>query len=263
MQRLPPFRYALCAFVPVLIAAPPERIMESVVPALTYSRFCSSAVVVQNLAETPVTVEIEPHRSSGALVPLAGLTGMTVHLAPGQKGSYRLRIEDDDASAWVKVRERISPPRTAPAVAVSGTAECTVADQLRSAARPVAYPMRNPWFSGDVSEMRGAVITLINTSPRPARASACYSAGNLYSVPDKTGRGPDLLPICSSTLDMQIPPFGSREFPVEREGTRQFWLKTQGDAIVLEMLRPAGDGVRIFTVDSNIRFGGEVPESGR
>jgi hypothetical protein len=248
------------AFAHLPAAAAQERAMESVVPALTYSRSCSSAVLLQNLAETPVTVEIEPHRSSGALVPLAGEPGMTIHLAPGQQGTYKLRIDEDDDAAWVKVRERIRPPRTSPAVAVGGSTECRAANQLRTAARLVAYPTRNPWFSGDVSEMRGAVVTLINTSSQAVRAWACYSAGNLYSVPDKSGPKPDLSPICSSTLDVQIPPFGSRELPVEREGTRQFSLRTQGDAIVLQMLRPSDEGVRIFTVDSSIKFGEEVRE---
>jgi hypothetical protein len=230
--------------------------MESVIPALTYTRSCSSTIQLRNLAETPVTVEIEPHRSSGALVPLAGEAGMTLRLPPGEERSYKLRIDEEETAAWVKVREPIEPPRTSPAVAVHATTECRSGDEVRTAGRMVAYPMRDPWFAGDVSEIRGAVITLINTSARVARAWACYSAGNLYSVPDKTG--PNLTPICSSTLDMQIPPFGSREFPVEREGTRQFSLRTHGEAIVLQMLRPSEEGVRIFTVDSNIKFGGEV-----
>ena len=242
-------------------AAQPDRIMESVIPALTYTRTCSSTVLLQNLADSPVTIEIEAHRSSGALAPLADEAGMTVHLERGQHDSYKLRIDDEDSSAWIKIRERIAAPRTSPAVAVSGNTECRAADQLRAAARVVAYPMRNPWFAGDVSEMHGAVITLINTAAQPARVWACYSAGNLYSVPDKTG--PNLAPVCSSTLDVQVPPFGSREFPVEREGTRHFSLKTQGEAIVLQMLRPTDEHLRIFTVDSNIQFGGEVHESDR
>jgi len=205
-----------------------------------------------------VTVEIEAHRSSGALVPLAGEPGIAIRLDPGERRALKLRIEDEDTGAWVKIREPLAPPRTSPAIAISATTECRAENQLRTAARIVAFPARDPWFSSDVSEMPGAVITLINAAPEPARASACYSAGNLFSVPDKTG--PDLAPLCSATVDALIPPFGSRDFPVARADTRHFSLKTRGAAIVLQMLRPSPDDVHVFTVDSTIRFGDEVRE---
>jgi hypothetical protein len=233
--------------------------MDSVIPALSYTRSCSSSIMLQNLAEVPVTVDIEAHHSSGALAPVEGQAGMAVKLAGGQQAGYKLHIEDEDSGVWVKVREHIPEPRTSPAVAVSGITECTAADRLRTVARMVAYPMRNPWFSSPVSEFHGAVITLINTTAQPELAWACYSAGNLYSVPSPTGPPAQMQPVCSSTLNVQVPPYGSREIPVEREGTREFWLKTRGDAIVLQMLRPADEIVRIFKVDSTIRFGEEVP----
>ena len=47
---------------------------------------------------------------------------------------------------------------------------------------------------------------------------------------------------------------------MEREGSSYFSMKTWGDSIVLQMLRPAKEGVRLYTVDSTIKFGGEVPE---
>jgi hypothetical protein len=99
------------------------------------------------------------------------------------------------------------------------------------------------------------VISFINTSERAAKAAACYSAGGLYSVPE---RGTELLPVCSAAFEVQIPPFGSREFPVERDGSSHFSLKTVGDAIVLEMLRPVEANVRVYEVDSSIKFGEEV-----
>ena len=40
----------------------------------------------------------------------------------------------------------------------------------------------NPWFSGDVSEIAGDIVSLVNASEHAAKASLCYSAGNLYSV---------------------------------------------------------------------------------
>jgi hypothetical protein len=215
-------------------------------------------VTLHSLADTPVTVEVEAHRGSGALVPLAGQASQTIDLEPGQQRTYLLVISEETSTAWVKIRERIPPARTAPAVALSGTAYCRSGDGMQTASRDVAYPTKNPWFSGDVAELRGAVITLINTSERPALASACYSSGTLYFMPGRQS-APDLLPVCSATTDVQIPPFGTREFPVERGGNSHFALKTRGDSIVLQMLRP-GEGVtRLFTVDSSIRFGEEVP----
>ena len=126
-------------------------------------------MAVRNLADKPVALEIEAHQGTGALVPLAGLPGMQVHLDPGQQGSYKLQIEDETRTGWVKVRERISSPGLSTAVAVSGTTECQDGNELRMAGRDVAYPSQSPWFSGDIAEMPGEVILMVNTSDRPAR----------------------------------------------------------------------------------------------
>lgn len=48
------------------------------------------------------------------------------------------------------------------------------------------------------------------------------------------------------------------EFPVERGGSSQFSLKTVGEAVVLKMLRPLEANLRMYVVDSTIRFEGEV-----
>src|ERR1035441_3924348 len=135
--------------------------LEIVLPSLAYGPSCSSTVVLQNLADTPVDVELEGHRASGALAPLVGRAGRVIHLLPGGKGSYQLQIAEEEGRAWVRVRERLAA-RAAPAVAVSGSTECRAGNQLRTAAREVAYPTRNPWFAGDVAELRGSVISLIN-----------------------------------------------------------------------------------------------------
>jgi hypothetical protein len=240
--------------------AGPAAPAESVLPSLAYGASCSSTVVLQNLADTPVDVEVEAHRSSGALVPLAGLAGRVIHLAAGARGSYQLQIEEEDGGAWVQVRERAAA-RAAPVVAVSGSTECRQGNQLRAAARQVAYPTRDPWFAGDVTELRGSMISLINVSPGTVLASLCYSAGNLFSAPGDTAASRELKPVCSAAFDVQVPPFGTREFPVERQGNSYFSLKTRGDSVVLQMLRPANEGVRIYTVDSTIKFGGEVPNA--
>lgn len=182
-------------------------------------------------------------------------------LAPGsgERSTHRLEIADESGQGWLKVRERIPEPKLSPAIAVSAVSECTIHDRLLTTPRQLSYPTRNPWFSGDIDEMHGNVISLVNTSERDARASLCYSAGNLYSVPTEDHPAPQLSLVCSNAFDVQIPPYAARQFPVEREGSSHFSIKTQGEAIVLQMLRPVESGVKVYTVDSDITFGGEVP----
>jgi hypothetical protein len=240
---------------------------ETVLPALSYGGGCWSAVELQNLGEGPVTVELEAHRESGGLVRLVDRSGMAVRLEAGERGRYRLEIPEETgsawvASAWVMVREPIGSADREPVVAVSGTTECLAGDQLISTLREAAYPMRNPWFAGDVSEWKGGVVSLTNTSGRAATASLCYGSGNLFSVPEGGHPGSELRPICSAAVDVQIPPFGARQFLVEREGNTYFELKVRGSAIALQMLRPLKAGVKVYTVDSTVRFGGEVSGPG-
>ena len=233
--------------------------MESVLPALAYGPSCWSSLNLHNLGDRLVTAEVESHRASGALVPLVGHPQVSVRLNAGERTSFRLEIVEETGDAWVKVRETIPSPRFSAVIAVAGATECVAGDQLRTTAREVAYPTRNPWFIGDVTEMRGNVVSLVNTSEHTAKASLCYSAGNLYSVPSSPSQPvPQLAPICSAAFEVQIPPFGARQFPVERDGNSHFSMRTQGEAIVLQMLRPLGTGVKIYSVDSTIKFGGEV-----
>lgn len=145
-------------------------------------------------------------------------------------------------------------------MAVSGATECVVGNQLRTAAgREVVYSTESPWFSRDVTDLPGGLLSLINTSEHTAKASACYSSGGLFSTPTATHPAADLKPICTTAFEVQIPPFGAREFPVARDGSSHFSLKTQGAAIVLEMLRPLDASVKMYKVDSTIQFGSEVP----
>jgi hypothetical protein len=235
-----------------------ERVVESILPSLDYGPTCWSSLELQNLGDRQVTVEIEPHRASGGLVGLVGHGQLTMRLNSGEHSSYRLEILEETGRAWVKIRERIPSPQQFSVIAVSGRAECAVENQLRSTPREVAYPTRNPWFSGDIEEMHGNLISLVNTSEFAAKASLCYSAGNLYSRPSDARPETELTPICSANFDVQIPPYASRQFPVEHEGNSHFSMKTQGDAIVLQMLRPLETGVKIYSVDSTIKFGGEA-----
>lgn len=249
----------------VLIAATanawdPERVVTSILPSLDYGSSCWSSVTLTNLGDRVVTVEIEAHRAGGGLTGLTGLNEMVLHLNPGERVSHRLEVSDEAGVGWLKVRERIPSPKLSPVIAVSGLSECTVANQLRSTPRELSYPTRNPWFSGDVEEMKGNMISLVNTSERAAQASLCYSAGNLYSVPTAAHPTPELTLVCSKSFDVLIPPYAARQFPVERDGSTHFGIKTVGDAIVLQMLRPLATGVKVYSVDSSVKFGGEFAD---
>ena len=249
-------RFLVAAVTPVallLATEPQERVVESVLPALTYGPSCWSSLELHNLGERAVTVEVEAHRASGALVSLKDHPQVVFSLRPGEHATFRLAIEEETGDAWVKVREHVPSQRLWPVVAVAGATECVVNNQLRTSAREVAYPMRNPWFSGDVSEMTGNLIAAVNTAERAAKISLCYSAGNLYSTPDQAS--PDQLkPICSQFSEVQLPPLGARQFPVQHDGSVFFSFKVEGVATVLQMLRPVASGVKVYSVDSTIRF---------
>ncbi|MGB6946746.1 MAG: hypothetical protein WBE37_30405 [Bryobacteraceae bacterium] len=260
MARILAFLGALLLAATSGYATDQERVVTSVLPSLDYGASCWSSVTLTNLGDRIVTVEIEAHRAGGGLVGLAGLDEMVLHLTPGERVSHRLEISDESGVGWLKVRERIPAPKLSPVIAISGLSECTVENQLRSTPRQLSYPTRNPWFSGDVEEMQGNMISVVNTSERAAQASLCYSQGNLYSVPTAAHPNPELTLVCSKAFDVLIPPYASRQFPVERDDSTHFGIKTQGDAIVLQMMRPVQAGVKIYTVDSTVKFGGEAAD---
>jgi hypothetical protein len=252
-------------FWPVLLllaasgyAADQERIVTSIVPSLDYGPSCWSTLTLTNLADRVVTVEVEAHREGGGLAALAGLSPSVLDLKPGQRSAHRLEISDESGQGWLKVRERIPLLKMSPAIAVSAVSECTVHDRLLTTPRQLSYPTRNPWFNGDIEEMHGNVISLVNTSEHEARASLCYSEGNLYSVPTARNPTPQLTLVCSNSFDVQIPPYAARQFPVARDGSTHFSIHTQGQAIVLQMLKPVESGIKVYTVDSSITFGGEA-----
>lgn len=258
MARLLPLLLLLTSTCPAGQAnANGERLIASVLPSLDYGASCWSSVALTNLGDRVVTVELEAHRAGGGLVGLAGLNEMILHLNPGERVSHRLEISDETGEGWLKIRERIPSPKLSPVIAVSGLSECTVDNQLRSTPRELSYPTRNPWFSGDVEEMHGGMISLVNTSERAAQASLCYSAGNLYSVPSDAHPTAELSLVCSKAFEVLIPPYASRQFPVQRDDSTHFSIKTRGEAIVLQMLRPVEAGVKVYTVDSTVKFGGE------
>jgi hypothetical protein len=235
-----------------------SRVVESIVPWLAYNSACWSAVELQNLGSREVAAEVEAHKSSGALAPLAGRSGIHVRLSAGEHAEFKLQLPEETTGAWVRVREKVPSPQLSPVLAVSGATECLAANELHSTVRDVAWPTHNPWYSGDVSDADDGVIALINTSESPARVWGCYSFGVLYSVPHNGRPAAELTPVCSETIQEMVPPFGSRQFPVARGGNSHFSLNTRGEAIVLQMLRPAGSSVKVYRVDSTITFGEEV-----
>jgi hypothetical protein len=240
------------------VKAVESRVVESIVPWLAYNSSCWSAVELQNLGNRDVAAEVEAHKSSGALAPLVGHGGIQVRLSAGEHAEYKLQLPEETIGAWVRVREKIPSPQFSPVLAVSGATECLASNELHTTVRDVAWPTRNPWYSGDVSDGDDGIIALINTSESPARVWGCYSFGVLYSVPHNDRPAAELTPVCSETIQEMVPPFGSRQFPVARGGNSHFSLSTRGDAIVLQMLRPAGTSVKVYRVDATIKFGEEV-----
>jgi hypothetical protein len=234
-----------------------ERVVTSIIPALDYGPSCWSSVTLTNLGDRVETVELEAHRGEGGLVALTGLKNMVLHLKPGEKVSHRLEIAGESGQAWVKVRELVPLPKLYPLIAASGLSQCTVSKQLRNTTRDAFYPMNNPSFSGAVEGIEEHSISLVNTTERAAQASLCYSAGNLYTPLVPLPGRPQLAFVCSQEIQVQIPPYAARLFPVQRDNSTQFSITTQGEAIVLQMLHPLDTG-KIYTVDSTVKFGREL-----
>jgi hypothetical protein len=235
-----------------------ERVVESIVPWLAYNSSCSSVVELRNLGDREVAAEVEAHKSSGALSPIVGHSGVGVRLSAGEHTGYKLQLAEETDGAWMRVREKIPSPQLSPVLSVSGTTDCVAGDKLHTTVRDVAWPIRNPGFSRDVGAADDGILALINASERPASVWGCYSSGTLYSVPHDD-RPTFLTPLCSEAIREVVPPFGTRQFPVARGGNSHFSLTTLGDAIVLQMLRPAEVGSKVYRVDSTITFGEEVP----
>ena len=101
-------RRILPLFAVLALASGQERVVESVVPALAYGARCSSTVELQNLSDRPVVVDGEPHRASGALVAITGHPEITIRLSARERSSYKLEIEEETESAWVKVPTLVS-----------------------------------------------------------------------------------------------------------------------------------------------------------
>jgi hypothetical protein len=152
-------------------AATKERVVESVLPSLEYGPQCSSSVDLQNLGDRSVTLEVEAHRASGALVALVDHPRLSMTLPAGERASFRLEINEETGSAWAKVRGRVPSTVPSPVVAVVGHTECVFQNELRRSAREVAFALRNPSFSSD--ELHGRLVSMVNTSERASEVSLC------------------------------------------------------------------------------------------
>lgn len=276
-----------------LAAAAASRAPVVVISALLAGPGCFSTVSVENPGERRMAAEIQALLESGALVPLevieppgatqpqsearseprgeprGGLvaTGLSepspillavegFDFAPHQRSSFRLGGRQDAGDARVGVWET-DPSETLQSLVVEGYVECIAGDQLRTAPRSAALAVRNPWFAGVVAESADAMMAVVNASAQAALADLCYSAGNLYFVPAEVPDG-RLARLCSWSEQASIPSFGSRTFPVAREGSREFALHARGNSVVMLLLRPVAAGVREYRLDSSIYFGGEV-----
>lgn len=112
----------------------------------------------------------------------------------------------------------------------------------------------NPWFEGEVGEMAGARLAVVNTSDVSAVVTGCYSGGTLVSNPNVPS-GAGLRPLCTRQFLEQLPPFSARQYPVVRDGNSHFSLHASGRGIALQMLRLLDAGTQLFQVDSSISFG--------
>ncbi len=239
--------FTAAALVCLLGVALGENTLETVVPALAYGGGCQSSIELRNTGQQTLAIKAEAHRPDGTLASFPEMPG---ELAPGRTIQLSPRIEDVTTGAWILLRERL-PAGARAALAVHGTSSCTEGVLLHTVSREAAYPMKNPWFDADTVDMADASILVINTSRLPATVRACYSAGAEYSLPGET-----LHPVCTANTEETVPPFGSRSFTVNREGSTHLSLRTRGEAVVLQMTRPIAGTTRMFAVDSAIRFGG-------
>lgn len=219
--------------------------VDAVLAPLAYGPQCWSTVELRNLGAGPARLLVEGHKGSGALVGLLGAASTTVRLRAGERLKLRLEVAgEESAEGWVLVR--------GDGVAVEGKTECVAGDRLTVAPQVVAFPVADPWLETEVRESRGRMAMVLNVSGEAATAKVCYSRGTVVGRPERGGE-PER--VCTETERLQIPPFGTRMVPLEREGNTRFYLQAKGKAVVLRVLVPMAGAERNFAVDSTVRFG--------
>ena len=219
---------------------------ESVLFPLAYGETCWSSVTLQNVTEEAAIVWITAHKSSGSLAPLSGAPASRVSITAGAKITLRLQVDgEEDNQAWVHWKEggRLS-------IALSGAVECIDGGELNTTAAEVVFPARDPWIRGDVSDFPASEVWMLNASASPASASICYSSGAYSQLPGNQ----KVTEICSSEVDLFLPPFGMRTAPVVKNGNSRFSLRATGEAIALRLIVPAAKKKKKFSVDSSIQF---------
>lgn len=225
----------------------------SILLPLSYGERCWSSVALQNLRDQAADVEVEAHDGSGALVALEGGPTIPLHLAAGQKASLRLQVDgQESAEAWIKVTERGTSASAGAGIAVSGSSECTAQDQLTTVPGAIAFPSRNPWLEGDVEELQGKFVLVLNAGATAAAVGVCYSNGSRVELPGR--RGGEARPVCRSMRSIHLPPYALELLPVERDGSSNLTVRTAGAELVLQVLKPRPGKTRLFTVDSSIVF---------
>ena len=239
-----------CAATPA--ADPGGTPFVSVLIPLSYGERCWSTVTLENLRGEPADVDVEGHDGSGALVGLEGTPSMRLHLAPAQKTSLRLHVDgQESAEAWIKVTE--AGAERGPGVAVSGSTECTAQNEVTTVPGAVAFPTRDPWLEGDVDDLQGKMVLVLNSDAAAAAVRVCYSNGSLIEDPRRDAEG-RVMPVCRSTRSIHLPPFALELLPVEREGSSNLTVRASGAALVLKVLKPQPGKTRVFSVDSSIVF---------
>jgi hypothetical protein len=252
------FKFLLLAICLGEIAVHAEQrgLVVSVLSPMAYGSGCWSNVELRNLATKDVAINVEGHKGSGALVALVGSPSVSVTVPPAGTVILRLQVPGEESlEGWVRVSETIPPAAEGPAIAVSGETECLADGKLTTVPQTVAFPTRNPWLAADLKDLRGRLVMILNASDQAAAARACYSNGITVSLPRQNGTAGDPMPVCTQTIQLQIPPFGSTIVPVARDGNSQFSIETRGDSIVLRVLLPQSGGRKTYTVDSTVKFG--------
>ncbi len=117
-------------------------------------------------------------------------------MAPGERKRFTLNLPETTDNAWAAIRETIPDRQLTPVLAVAGQTDCVAGDRIYSAVREVAQALPNPWFEGDVGEMSGARLVVVNASESVAVVMGCYSGGTLVSNPNVPG-GAALTPLCT------------------------------------------------------------------
>ena len=235
------------ALLTLLVAQ--ERNFAVVLPELQYSRQCSSEISIHNTGPRFVDLELAGHKASGALVGLVDRKTNRMRLRPSERVAVRLDVVDE--VAWAVVIELVPSPRLQPVLAVSGKTECLDANELLTASREIAPIISDPKFALDyeAAALNGKVLLLINASNRRMEWKACYSSGTTVS----DGNG-GMTSVCSESLERTLAPYQSSRLPASVDGKPLVRFRATGSGVAMQMLAPSAPQVRLYTVESTIRF---------